>query len=220
MKTPRLKLASTQTAVTYSFRATGGDFGWANCTVNDSTGDLHISSDWGNWSHRWDPRPSCLGAPSLTALIGSRNNVDYLARKLQGERGGKRFSAEKTVTEWRRMLCERRMDDGRILMAAGEQAIQNAKYGVPFRRLTKEVARNIWEALGEAEENCGGEDSLLFLVHEIDGFTRHVDDTPYESIKYEQTAEDRALREVILPALIEECRGRTAGTSLAYEESP
>lgn len=58
--TPTLTLVSTQAAVTFSFRATGGASGWANCTVNNATGELLITSDWGDWCHRWDPHPGCL----------------------------------------------------------------------------------------------------------------------------------------------------------------
>src|SRR4051812_21467530 len=115
---PKLVLTSAKAAsITYSFVTEGdpGDFrSWALCTVNDQTGELIITSDWGNWLHRWHASPEALGAPTLTAFIGDRTEVDYLARKLQGgSRGGERFSAERTAGALRRMLCERRLRDGR-----------------------------------------------------------------------------------------------------------
>src|SRR5262249_140086 len=129
---------------------------------------------------------------------GARDAVDYIARKLQGSTGGQRFSAARTVAAWRQILRERRLEDGR----------HERRY--PFikskSRLTRELAREIWDALGETANDCGNSrDLLLARVYEIDGFTDHIDEFPYESIETVQTAEDRALREVILPALIAAC---------------
>lgn len=107
-------ISTTSSATTYSFATTGDGFrSWALCTVNDATGELLITSDWGSWAHRWDPRPSSLGTQTLTAFIG-RVDVDYLARKMQRDRGaGRVFSAQATARELRRRLCERRRHDGR-----------------------------------------------------------------------------------------------------------
>lgn len=116
MKVPKLVLTSVKTAATtYSFITEGPEFkSWALCTVNDQTGELLITSDWGSWSHRWSASPEALGAPSLTAFIANRSDVDYLARKLQKEGcNGLRFSAEKTAHELKRLLCARRRADGR-----------------------------------------------------------------------------------------------------------
>jgi hypothetical protein len=207
--TPVLALTSSHTTATiYSFQTTGDGFrSWALCTVNDATGELLITSDWGNWSHRWNT--DHLGAPTLTAFIGDRDRgaVDYLAGKLQGRRGGQRFSAEKTAAAFRRMLCERRLEVGRDEI---ERPGSHRGYW-----LDRGVARDIWETLGEIAEDCSGSaDLFLDRVFQIDGFTDHVDDTPYESLETEQTSEDRALRETILPALIAACaethRTRTA----------
>ena len=98
MRTPELALVSAKnTATTYSFQTTGEGFkSWALCTVNDVTGELNIQSDFGNWSHRWNT--DALGSPTLTAFIGDRSDVDYLASKLQSQRGGgNRWSAGATA---------------------------------------------------------------------------------------------------------------------------
>ena len=194
-------VAAHTTATTYHFQTTGtGWKSWALCTVNDETGELLITSDWGNWSHRWNT--DHLGHQTLTAFIGEGNDVDYIARKLQGRSGGKRFSAERTIAAWRKMLCETRRENGHR---------RNAK-------LTRDLAREIWDALGDAAEDYGNSaDLFLSRVYEIRGFTDHVDDTPYGSIETEQTPEDEALRERILPALIAACaeanRARTAAAT-------
>ncbi len=208
MTTTRLSLISVQTATTYVFGA--GTFGWANCTVNDATGELLITSDYGNWSHRWDPRPSSLGAPNLTAFIGTRD-VDYLARKLQGGNGraGRRWSAEATAKALRGLLCQRRLDDGRKLRHRREQAEQNAKYGVPIPMLTRDCARTIWDEIGYVIDFAGGSADLFYEhVLEIDDLTRYVTNEPWDHGETEQTAEDRALRDLVLPALIEACMAR------------
>lgn len=200
----KLELTATLTAATtYSFHTAGGGWrSWALCTVNDETGELLITSDWGNWSHRWDT--GSLGSPSLTAFIGDRDAVDYIACKLQGRLGGQRFSAERSVAAWRRALCERRLEVGR-------REIRDLRWGTEWThrdlRLTRALAREIWDALGDtADEHGGSADLFLEHVYEIRGFTEHVDDTPYESLETEQTPEDRALRDLILPALIDACR--------------
>jgi hypothetical protein len=101
-----LELRSVSTATTYRFVSSEQLGGWACCTVNDATGELTITSDWGNWGHRW--HVDHLGRPTLTAFIGDRGGGDYLANKLlRGD--GWRFSAEKTTQELRRRIVERRL---------------------------------------------------------------------------------------------------------------
>lgn len=193
-------VSTTEAARTYSFR--GEHATWASCTVNDATGELLITSDWGNWSHRWDPSPGALGAPSLTAFIGTRGNVDYLARKLQGggTTSGRRFSAEATARALRRLVCERRLEDGR----------RNAGQTPRLARstMTDIDARRIWGQIGEVADKYGYSADLFFdRVQDIDGFAHFVAADPWEYTETEQTAEDRALREHVLPALIAACRG-------------
>lgn len=240
LPTQTLTLVSTQTAVTYSFRTEFGPFGWASCTVNDTTGELLITSSWGNWAHRWDPQPSCLGAPNLTMFIGSRGDVDYLARKLQGD-AGRRWSTAATVTALRRQLCERRLKDGREQLEARldpdeifafEASGGNGHYdehGLPLfsgrwvdaptwndrhRReqlpyLTRDTARQLWSEIGRLAESARCSSDLFYArVQQIDGFTDYVTEEPWQYGETEQTSADRALREIVLPALITVCRDR------------
>lgn len=234
----KLMLTSVSAPVTYAFR--GDAFGWANCTINDSTGELSIQSDRGSWTHRWDARPSNLGAPTLTAFI-ARGSVDYLARKLQREgRDGRRFSAEATCVALRRRLCEQRLEDGRSQleyrlepddMVDGEplphllgrytesglpifsgRIVDAPSWNDPNRTeqlpyLSREVARRIWSELGELSDAvCRSSDLFYERVTKIDGFSDYVTGEPWDYLVTEQTPEDRALREIVLPALIEACR--------------
>lgn len=245
MTVPKLVLTSAKAAsVTYSFVTEGDETAfrsWALCTVNDQTGELLITSDWGSWSHRWHASPEALGAPTLTAFIGTRGDVDYLARKLQREgRGGERFSEEKTVGVLRRLLCERRLRDGREQLArrlepddydggripnnlmdryteAGlplfsYQEVASPTWQDPLRKerlsyLTTEGARVLWDEIGETVGECGPSTDLMFdRLLRLSGFTDYVTDEPWNHTMTEQTPEDRALRDIVLPALIKACK--------------
>lgn len=229
MTTPRLVLQSIhKTALVYSFVTEGDGFkSWAICTVNDATGELLITSDWGNWSHRWDARPSSLGAASLSEFIATRRDVDYLARKLQKEgRGGRRWSADATVAALRSIVCDRRLSSGRERL---ERRLDPADYdcgripnhlldrydpdGLPwhdsnrYRYLDKEKARRLWNEIEETADECNPSQDLFYdHVLNIDGFTDYVTSEPWEHGETEQTPEDKALRDIVLPALIEACR--------------
>lgn len=232
MTTP-LALVSTRTAITYVFEAPAGTRGWASCTVNDTTGELLITSAWGDWVHRWDPRPSCLGAPSLTAFIGTRSNVDYLARKLQREgRNGRRWSATATATALQRQLSRRRLGDGREQLERPRQHEEGAEgswlydaAGLPefshryvhaprwndpdhqerLPYLTRGTARRLWNAIQRLTDHTSP-DLFYDRLLQIDGFTDYVTEEPWEYGTTEQTVEDRVLREIVLPALIKACR--------------
>lgn len=245
MATPTLSLVSTQTAITYSFRAAPGQFGWASCTINDTTGELLITSDWGNWSHRWSPDPRHLGAPSLTAFIGTRGDIDYLASKLQGGglRAGRRWSAEKTAIALRRRLCERRLEAGRAQLENRLEPEDLDGYGrVPTHLLgrytehglpifsdhydnaptwskdhgrerlpylSRDTAHRLWDAISALANDVSRSADLFFeRLQQIDGFADYVTEEPWEYSETEQTPEDRALRGLVLPALIEACRPR------------
>ena len=227
-----LSLTATQTAITYVFRGVPGEGGWAHCTVNNATGELSIQSDWGSWAHCWSPDPGHLGAPSLTAFIGGRGNVDYLARKLQ-HGGGHRWSAAGTSRGLRRQLCQRRLEDGREQLGARLEPDERAggrgrhdeegrplfsfryvdaptwndplhKEQLPY--LTRDIARSLWRAIGETADSVSSPDLFFERILQIEGFSDYVTEEPWECSVTEQTSRDRALREIVLPALIRACR--------------
>lgn len=243
MKTPTLVLTSTTAAaVTYSFVTEGEEFkSWALCTVNDQTGELLITSNWGSWSHRWPASPEALGAPTLTAFIGIRGDVDYLARKLQGGgRCGERLSEEKTAEALRRLLCQRRLAHGREqleqrlepgdlvdgkplphlrghytetgLPLFSHQKMDSLMWPHTTRKdrlpyLTAETARVLWDEIGDTVGECSpNRDLLLDRLMRLSGFLEYVTEEPWDYVMTEQTPEDRALRGIVLPALIKACK--------------
>lgn len=239
-------------AETYSFKASDGH-GWALCTVNDITGELQITSDWGSWSYRWHADPRSLGAPTLTHFLGDRSDVDYLARKLQREgRYGQRFSPIKTAATLCRLLAERRLEDGRAQLEGrwddefpipahlARRYDENGlpleshrmpweyragrpwdQFGRPYEALpylTKDKAREIWDelvSLGDELDHSGHGAEALFWerLQAIDGVNEYISEQPYEHSETEQTSEDKVLRDLVLPALIEACRGTAAARS-------
>ncbi len=186
------------TATTYRFRNSHHE--WANCTVNDATGELIIVSDWGNWSFMWDPRPhSGLGCATLTHFLGvsrhdgsPRVEMDYFAMKLLGRRGAYRFSAELNVAHFRKRLCEQRL-------------------GYPRGGLTREIARYLWDEIGAIAEDVNHTEAASALF--VERFVQ-LDDygllsvEPWEEIQTEVSPEYTVLAGTILPALAAACYAR------------
>jgi len=185
-----LVLTSTKSlAVTYSFKADNG-LGWALCTLNEGTGEVLITSDWGNWSHRWDV--SNLGVPTLTEFV-AKGDVDYLARKLCPKDRVRRFSSTNTIDAFKHLLCKRRLQDGR----AGSRN--------PRRQLTKSGARSLWHELEYLEDYEDSKDLFVHRACELDELLKFVAE-PYEHLEYELTGEFLALRDTVLPPLIKACQ--------------
>ena len=209
---PTLTLTSTAaTAMTYTFHA-DDRFGWAICTVNDATGELAITSDWGNWSHIWNPRH--LGRPSLTHFIGDRSDYDYLANKLLGRADCWVLDADATIAKWRRRLAEQRLEAGRrygrdlyLLDQSTIETLRTPDYLNPLgerKPLTASHAREIWDDLGSLFEDEANE--AIFIEHamQIDGIG-WIAERPWDETEHRTSHEYRALVECILPALSVAC---------------
>ena len=206
-------LSTTSSATTYSFATTRlVSIHGRLCTVNDATGELLITSDCGSWTHRWNPRPST----TLTMFIGD-GDVDYLARKLQHDhRPGRVFSAQATARALQRRLCKLRLNDGRcqlehrlVLRFYDCGRLPNLQ-----RYLTRDEARRLWKELHHfADELDDANEDLFFeRLPSIGGLSDYMTDEPWNYLQTVQTAEDKALRGLILPALIEACRAAACDT--------
>lgn len=195
---PKLELAEILTSArTYRFQSTAPLGGWALCTVNDATGELLIMSDWGNWSHLWNPKH--LGSPSLTHFISDRRSYDYLANKLLGSRDARVIDADATIKKWRSVLCLRRLEEGRA-------GADNPPYYLPYsERLDANLARAIWERLGSLFEDESHE--ALFIEHacKIEGFSRWISEEPWDDTVHRDSYEYRTLVDFLLPAIAEAC---------------
>lgn len=99
-----VKSRSKSVATSYSYQF--DHFGWAIFTVNDSTGELFLQSDWGSWSHRWNVNH--LGCPTLTEFISKRADSSYIVGKLGVEQ--RVHDAHSTEMAVRRRLLDRRRD--------------------------------------------------------------------------------------------------------------
>lgn len=197
---PKLALVATLTSArTYQFQSTEPLGGWALCTVNDITGELLIVSDWGNWSHIWNPKH--IGRPSLTHFIAERDAYDYLANKLLGHDDCWVLDADTTIKKWRGALCARRLEEGR----AGADRLP---YYLPYdERLDAHLAREIWDRLGSLfEDECN---EAIFIEHacRIEGFARWISAEPWEDTAHRYSHAYRVLVDFLLPALATACRG-------------
>ncbi len=187
---PKLELVQILTSArTYHFRSMEALGGWALCTVNDTTGELLIMSDWGNWSHRWDPKH--LGKPSLTHFISDRSGYDYLAGKLIDGQDWV-LDADATIQKWRSRLVEQRLQEGRC----------GSKHD--SEPLSAVLAREIWEDLGSLLDSSN---EPIFIEHalQIDGIS-WVSSEPWEDTVHCYSPAYRALVDFLLPAIANACR--------------
>ncbi len=192
MTNPKLTLVETLTSArTYHFQSTTPLGGWALCTVNDGTGELLITSDWGNWAHLWNPKH--LGSPSLTHFIADRRSYDYLANKLLGQQEAWVLDAEATIRTWRRTLAVERLHEGR----------QSYQYGV-LSTLTREHAREIWDDLGSLYADELHEHVFLEHAMRIDGID-WISECPWEDTVHCYSQAYRLLVDFLLPALAAAC---------------
>lgn len=214
----KLKLLATTQATSYSFGPENGHHGdWAICTVNDATGELSVQSDWGNWSHRWNPDPKHLGAPTLTAFIADRSSCHYLADKLspsEGRQAARMFDAEATIAEFRGVLLERRKEDARR-WSPSSLSDRVGDVRARSRLLDRETAREIWDELGRLDRD--NVDAFLRGYYEIDGVGTFISEEPYEHLASCPTPAYLVLLHGILPALVAACEAKI---SAALETTP
>ena len=83
-----------------------------------------------------------------------------------------------------------------------------------LRYLMRDEARRLWKELHHfADELDDANEDLFFeRLPSISGFSDYMTDEPWNYLQTVQTAEDKALRGLILPALIEACRAAACDT--------
>jgi hypothetical protein len=77
----------------------------------------------------------------------------------------------------------------------------------PLPYLSKATARRIFDMIGELGVETDRHDLFYERFWHIDGVADYVTTEPWEYGVTEQTPEDKALRDIVLPALIIACRG-------------
>lgn len=100
---PELKHSGTSSAITFHFRVADPKkhMGWALCTVNETTGELSVCSDWGNWTYLWGHS----GMPQSSYSFGQRATLlEFIGEREPYISGGIdlsmliRFSPKERVT--------------------------------------------------------------------------------------------------------------------------
>jgi hypothetical protein len=225
MKLPTLTCTNVSTARSFHLRVIGDDgthrSGWAIVTINDATHELSIQSDWGSWSYRW----SGAGMPrrgetpnerrcTLSEFIQvPRGELNYFADKLWpgGGYGGQRFSGELTLAALRTAIAERRLEDGRAWWSDART------YGMPaadrYRdqgnrdRLTRESARELWDAFDELDDSGIPEAVFwerMWGIHDIG----KLGDRAWDARCTDTDPAYLVLRDAILPAFVDALRER------------
>jgi hypothetical protein len=94
-------------------------FGWAIFTICNETGCFDIQSDWGDYSHRWNPAHLGEGM-TLKRFIAADGRADYLTNKLSYNKP-REFTEEWDADETRLRV------KGRIIEARKSGAIDRAR---------------------------------------------------------------------------------------------
>jgi hypothetical protein len=186
---PKFDFVGCSPATTYRLAPAKGEnrqagYGWAFATINDSTGELQIMSDWGNWAHRWSTNPAHLGATTITHFIARRVAVhgfpdQYLADKLTTREQREVFSSEKTVEHLRGYI------------------VRDVHNGV----MSGAVGAELWDELGELESiDDAGDFGERF--YDIDDHDKIISDSLYEYHQHEPTSAYIVLRDGIIPTLV------------------
>jgi hypothetical protein len=236
MKIPTLTCTGVSTAISFHLRVLGenGEHrgGWAIVTINDTTHELAIQSDWGSWSYRWSgsgmPRmgkePDSRRSTLSEFMQEPREELNYFADKLWpgGGYGGQRFDGELTLAALRTAIAERRLEDGRAWLGAartyGTDAADRYRRQDYRTRFSRESARELWDAL---EEHALDDPAIPEAVFwERMWGVPNIGDLGDRAWDCSRTDTDPAytiLRESILPAFVDALRARASDTKPAID---
>ncbi len=234
-----LPLTSTTTATTYSFKEPDHYGHWAIATVNDRTGELQITSDWGNWAFRWSADPTHLGMPTLTHFIGYRGDAHYLANKLTTRESRENFDPHATVIALKKRLIAARMEQCRYWIRYYEgdypeepgtsvidEMPRHAERRGPERwgckdevPLDRGAARALYDAIDDLR-GCQRVEEFQTQLAEIRYIEWVVEDIYYcDYLVFEPDQAYMVLLHSILPALIKAC-GERPHVKMYSERAP
>jgi hypothetical protein len=211
----KLSLVRTTTATTYHFDVIDPGRHWALCTVNDSTGELQITSDWGEWAYRWHVQhlgPVSGTSEPLTRFLADpgHKHDHYLADKLTSSDRSKReaFDAAETVASLREHLVDcfkggglRRIVRGNIFASPLEPEGRDRRVEMTGREFAE-----LYKALGELK-NVDDQRDFVDRFEEIDG-NESVSEEPWEHFCSSPTSAHLVLLHTIIPALVDACIAR------------
>lgn len=171
-----MKVRSESKTVAEVYRYHFDPMGWALFTICEATGTFSIQSDWGDYSHRWDPRH--LGEPSLKHFL-ARGSYEYLLEKFGHEANlalAKVFDGPATMRELRKQVLERRREDC----------------------FSRQRARTLWDALAFVKNVT----STTELMHEAPHVVLDEWTDLYEYAVFRPSARWRFLRDELLPFFV------------------
>jgi hypothetical protein len=172
-------------------------FGWAIFTLNDSTNEFTIQSDWGNYCFRW-PRAGVghESPPMENFIVGC--HPEYIARKFSQDLNRqevKQFNLEETKKSFREEIIRMR-----------KETVRDG-----FDHLDAERARQAWEALDwicRRADDYGGEAASVIMYDNWPDELGMFNDELHEWFIYTDTPRFKFLVEKLLPFFQTYLRGR------------
>lgn len=170
-------------AYRFVFGQPDGWNGWAIFTINDSTGEFHIQSDWGNYQHRWNiehlGKKYAESDMPLTRFLADMtvkyDSAHYVTDKLHYDRDDREvFDEEETLNDIERRLLEKRR--------CGD--------------IEAEDARDAWDELQWLE--LYNTNSFMYTLREANALNRvlHID---YEDARHKNSFGVTLLQYKLLP---------------------
>lgn len=123
----RLRAQSVSQAVSYRFVFEAE--GWAIFTLNDATGELLITSDWGNYGYRWD-------------ALGNRTLHQFLA-----EKGQDQWDCHYIIGKLRNGTNSKNLEDVVDCEKTRAKVSEEIRRARSKRSITAGFARELWEQM-------------------------------------------------------------------------